>query len=91
MQVCLGLQNIVLKQRASEKAQAVLGGKDDLCPESESRAEEVVPAGWWQRFSDLEPAGGGFMALGSGQPQVEPGPPHPACEPGSGLDNLETK
>ena len=34
---------------------------------------------------------GGFMALGSGQPQVEPGPPHPACEPGSGLDNLEKK
>lgn len=34
---------------------------------------------------------GGFMALGSGQPQVEPGLPHPACELESGLDNLETK
>lgn len=34
---------------------------------------------------------GGFMALGSRQPQVEPGPPHPACEPESGLDNLEMK
>lgn len=69
VQVCLGLQNIVLKQRVSEKAQAVLGGKDNLCPESESRVEEVVPAGWWQRFSELEPGREGSWPWEAGSPR----------------------
>ena len=68
--VCLrlkGLQNIVLKQCTSEKAQAVLDGKDNLCSESESRAE--VLAGWWQRFSELEPGGEGSWPWEAGSPR----------------------
>ena len=70
MRVCLrlkGLQNIVLKQCTSEKAQAVLGGKANLCSESESRAE--VLAGWWERFSELEPGGEGSWPWEAGSPR----------------------
>ena len=90
------LQNAVLKQCVLEKAQTVLDGKDNLCPESQS-GEAVLLAGLWQRFLRAGARKGGSMALGRGQLQGEPRPgggdppPHRASERESGLGHLKTK
>lgn len=49
------LQNLVLKQcMLKEKAQTVLDGRDNFCPESQT-GEEVLLVGLRQRFPELEP------------------------------------
>lgn len=56
-----GLQNTVLKQcLLKEKAQLVLIGRDNLCPESETGGE-VLLVGLRPRFPALESGQGGSL------------------------------